>query len=86
MTDDTITLPSLRPAAPVDEHLTGPPSWRRLMVWLAGWDKRREDWWDRLVLWLQPSTETYAGRHRHMAWMDERTGEYPTVVASGDAT
>lgn len=76
--DTTTDLPVVRPAAPVDEQLTGPWIWRRFVVWLAGWDKRREDWWDRFVCRFE-TRAGYVGRHRRMAWMDESTGEYPLV-------
>ena len=77
--DTTQPLPAVRPAAPVDEDwLTR----SRLVVWLSGWDKRREDWWDRLLLRFQSRTgdqSGYVGRHRRMAWMDLPTDAYPIV-------
>jgi hypothetical protein len=84
LTDDTVTkkLPVLRPAAPLDEVLTGPSWWLRLVAWVDAWFVLPA--WDLLDWWR----DRYPAKHRlgvapgtyaqRWAWAGP-TGEWPAL-------
>lgn len=82
MTDSTVTLPAVRVESYEPEGtLPGPRLFKRFVVWLAGWDKRREDYWNRLRYKPRHRLGLVVGAtsQRPPTWAHWSTDEWPVV-------